>query len=594
MLFHEKLALIKEITSASGTAIAKEAGLASSCVSRYLSSKNAPFRFGDTVTRVAHAAAALASGAKERGALREAASAREEERTADAVERWLNEADSGLREKKSADAAKSPGRVGIAAKLDALMNAFRTTNAELARYANADGSSISRYRSGKRSVRRDDPILRSFCRYFAFLCQSRGVPSALADEIGASAAAGEEAEALAARLFDWMCEDCGGRRGLARSLLKSMESARGAADEAEPPPSGGARETNVRLYSGAGGVLAAAGDFARAAGEDGEPRGIYVYTSYLSWFAREPRFAGSCAALLRGMAERGHKVKSVHNIGFDAEEIFDMIETWLPLFFTGNVEARYLTRPNRSLFSEYMSAAENCSLRFSTLRGSSIRPRALFSRSREEAAFVIEHVEGLAEYSKPLVKFYGADEAEKLRREIEDFREADGDVIKLTRGPTFESMPENLAGRLFARIAPSREAFAALERRYEKRRRGFLESLAHVNVTEVFPALSRAEIASGAASVALPWGTGFTAAYTPDEYEIHIAALERLAAERANYRAVRRASLPFSKIDVTAKEGTAVYVLKNDDAPSAISFLNSQVRCVLERYVKRFIKNGKG
>ena len=70
-------------------------------------------------------------------------------------------------------------------------------------------------------------------------------------------------------------------------------------------------------------------------------------------------------------------------LGFDADEIFEMIETWLPLFLTGKVEARYLTRPNRSLFSEFMGAAGNCSVRFSTLRGGSVRPRAFFSESGE-------------------------------------------------------------------------------------------------------------------------------------------------------------------------------------------------------------------
>ena len=46
MLFHEKLALIKEIISVTGTALAREAGLAPSCVCRYLSAKNSPFRGG--------------------------------------------------------------------------------------------------------------------------------------------------------------------------------------------------------------------------------------------------------------------------------------------------------------------------------------------------------------------------------------------------------------------------------------------------------------------------------------------------------------------------------------------------------------------
>lgn len=590
MLFHEKLALIKEIISVTGTALAREAGLAPSCVCRYLSAKNSPFRGGGAVTRLSRAAAALAPGGRELNALREAAEARADEKTADAVERWLNAPDSGLREKKPQETHAPAARVGIAAKLALLMDSFGTSNAELARYANLDGSSVSRYRSGKRSVRSDDPILRSFCSYFAVLCKSRGVPEALAGELNASDGGCGECEALAARLLEWICEDSAKRPWLSRGLLEGADSAAAPAREAAPAAEGGV-ETGGRVYSGAEGLLAAVGEFAREAGGDGRPRDVYVYTSYLSWFSREPRFSGACAELMRGMMERGHKITSVHNIGFDADEIFEMIETWLPLFLTGKVEARYLTRPNRSLFSEFMGAAGNCSVRFSTLRGGSVRPRAFFSESGEETAFVREQVEGLAAYSKPLVAFFRKEDTERLYSAAENCRGADGDVIKLTRRPTMESMPENLAERIFARVAPSRECFELLKRRYETRRAVFLDSLSHVGVTEIFPQLTQREIDAGEAQLALPWEAGFSASYTPEEYAAHMAALDRLAFERANYRVLRRASMPFSTIDLIVKEGSAVYVAKNDGEPAAVSFLNSQVCYILERYVKKFVKN---
>lgn len=589
MLFYEKLALIKEIISVTGTALAREAGLAPSCVCRYLSAKNSPFRYGGAVARLSRAAAALAPGAKELEALRGAAGARADEKTAEAVERWLNAADSGLREKKRAEASAPAVRVGISAKLGALMEAFGTTNAELARYANVDGSSVSRYRSGKRCVRSDDPILRSFCAFFAFLCKSRGVPQNLAAELDAGGAE-EDGEALAARLLEWMCEDSAKRPWLSSGLLEGAE-ARGGAEKTAAPSGASGVETRGRVYAGTEGALAAAAEFARAAGEGGETRDMYLYTSYLSSFSREPRFADAFAELMQGMIERGHKIKSVHNIGFDSGEIFEMIETWLPFFLTGQVEARYLTVPNRSLFSEFMGAAGNCSVRFSTLRGGSASQRAFFSESGEEAAFVREQVEELAAYSKPLVTFFSKEDAERLYSDAEDSRKADGDVIKLTRRPTLESMPENLAARIFSRVAPSRESFELLMQIYAKRRAGFLDSLAHVAVTEIFPLLSTADVASGAARLALPWSAGFSASYTPDEYAAHMAALDRLAFERANYRVLRRASMPFSTIDLIVKEGSAVYVAKNDGEPAAVSFLNSQVCYLLERYVKKFVKN---
>ena len=434
MFFHEKLALIKEIISATGTALAKEAGLAPSCVCRYLSAKNSPFRFSGAVTRLSRAAAALAPGGRELNALREAAEALADEKTADAVERWLNAPDSGLREKKPAETHAPAARVGIAAKLALLMDSFHTSNAELARYANLDG--LVRLplpqREAQRPQRRPDSAqLLLIFRRPVQIARRAGSPCRRTERIGRLRrvrGAGRAASGMDMRRFRKKAVALARparRRGFRRS----------PPCDAAPAAEGGV-ETGGRVYSGADGALAAAGRFARAAGEGGRPRDVYVYTSYLSWFSRGPRFSGVCAGLMRGMMERGHKITSVHNIGFDADEIFEMIETWLPLFLTGKVEARYLTRPNRSLFSEFMGAAGNCSVRFSTLRGGSVRPRAFFSESGEEAAFVREQVEGLAAYSKPLVRFFRKEDVEKLYSDAENCRGADGDVIKLTRRPT--------------------------------------------------------------------------------------------------------------------------------------------------------------
>ncbi len=417
------------------------------------------------------------------------------------------------------------------------------------------------------------------------MCKSRGVPLAVAKELEAGGNDDADCETLAARLFEWMCEDAEDRRWLSRGLLDAALHGGASA-----PCIDEGVDMRGRVYLDAGGVSAAFGELARSSGERAV---VYIYTSYLWRPAQELHFDGACAELMRVMMGRGHKIKSVHNIGFDAEDVFSMIEAWLPLFLTGNAEAYYLTRPNRSLFGEFMAASESCALRFSTLCGGSVRPRAFFSNSPEEAAFIREQVEGLMAYSKPLVKFYRKEDLEKIYTEAEECGGSGGDVIKLTRRPTLESMPESLAERVFGRAAPSCETRALLTRLYKKRRRSFLATLAHVCVTEIFPLQSCEDASAGSVRIALPWEAGLQASYTPDEYAAHMSALERLSYEHANYRAVRRASMPFSSIDVIVKEGTAACVAQNDGEPSAVSFLNSQVCYMLERYVKRFAKDGR-
>lgn len=127
--------------------------------------------------------------------------------------------------------------------------------------------------------------------------------------------------------MEWICEDSAKRPWLSGGLLKRAD-APGNVEKAADVPRVGGVATRGRAYSGAAGKLAAAAQFVCEA--DG-PRDVYIYMSYIGSFSCGPLFAAVFAELMRGMTESGHKIKSVRNIGFDAGEIFERIETRLLL-----------------------------------------------------------------------------------------------------------------------------------------------------------------------------------------------------------------------------------------------------------------------
>ena len=160
------------------------------------------------------------------------------------------------------------------------------------------------------------------------------------------------------------------------------------------------------------------------------------------------------------------------------------------------MEPYYLTRPNRSLFSEYIGAAEGlCSMRFSCFKGKEEEVTAFFSKSPDKAAFVSEQFGNLLACAKPLVKTYGIDDLKELHRDIEDKRSAPGgDVVKFMHRLSPESMPEHLARRIFDRAAASEDERDELMKYYRARRKAFMSSLSEVSVIEVYPEYSAADI----------------------------------------------------------------------------------------------------
>ncbi len=597
MLFHEKLSLLKEALGTTSSALARSSGLDASCICRYLGAKTQPPRYGKAVASIAAGAAKLAVDDKRVRELRKKIGAYKEEMLQEALVRWLNAADSSLKERKHPEPRK-PLRgmkkkliADTAQRLDLLMETFKTSNAALARYVNVDGSSISRYRRGRRGVGLEDPVLRDICRYFAFVCRSQGIPKELSAEINVSPDEAANEEYMTAKLFAWFRE--AGSAEHTRHLLQGIDAAE-AQDlsfRAKIEKTESTRLTEEISY-GADGVYSFFLKFTKMILASKEPLSIHICASDFSWFACAPRFRDDWRTLMQDILSRGHRIKIIHNLSLDADEMFSAAESWIPLYISGQVEPYYLTCPNRSLFCEYAGAAEGlCSMRFSCFKGKEDEVTAFFSRSRDKAAFVKSQFDDLLTLAKPLVKIYKRENAAELRRDIENNRaSAGGDIIKLMHRLSLESMPEHLAKQIFERAITDKAAKDEMMKYYHARRRAFLSSLSEVSVTEIYPEYSPEDIAEGRAAIYTPWlPCRRELFYTPEEFAEHIKAIERLTQERANYRCVMRPDLPFKNIDIVSKEGEATYVVKNDEPLAAFSFLHSYMNYVIDRYLRRYI-----
>ena len=596
MLFHEKLSLIKETLAVTSSALARGSGLDPSCICRYLGEKHKPPRYSKAVAQIAAGAAKLASSDKKARDLRKLAGGRKDEMLPEALARWLNDSDSGLKERSRPEprppvrSMKKKLRTETAQRLDLLINTFKTSNAALARYVNLDSSSISRYRSGRRGIGLEDPVLRELCRYFAFLCRSQGIPKELAAEISVSPDEAANDEYMTAKLFEWFRE--AGSAAPTGVLLQGIDSAKThkalphvRTEKAESVKYAG------EMFYGADGVYAAFLKFTKTVLAGKKPTNIHIFASDFSWFARAPLFRDGWTALMQEMLSRGHRVRIIHNLNLDADEMFRSAESWIPLYTSGQVEPYYLTLPNRSLLREYAGAADGlCSMRFSCFKGKEQEVTAVFSKSPEKAAFIKKQFDNLLACAKPLVKTYGIEDVAALHRDVENNRAAaGGDIIKLMHRLSLESMPEHLAKRIFERAA-AENTREEMMKYYHARRRAFLNSLSEVSVTEIYPEYAREDIATGRVPLCTPWLLGCRELfYRPEEFAEHMRAIGRLAEERSNYRCVTRPDFPFKNIDIVSKEGEATYVVKNEEPLAAFSFLHSYMNYVIDRYLRRYI-----
>lgn len=596
MLFSEKLKAIKRLLQATNVELARAAGVDASCICRCANGSYVPSKNSRIVNRIADGTAKL-TDKKKTAELRSLCGGEESQSTRDALLAWFNAEDSGLKKERGAKRKSAAGREGkkaesarLSQRLAFLMDTLEISNASLARYVNVDSSTISRYRTGKRSLRTQESLLREFCRYFAVVCRSRRDNDRLLSALKLGKEELRDEASAELKFFEWLRRDDASHLASTHDFLAGVATA--GKEKAEGEARARAKRSGVtvteEMFCGAEGVTEALARFSEcAASEKGR---VCLYAADSSWFGHDERLTREWSALLAGIIAAGGRIKVIHSLSSDVDLTFRAIAPWLPLYLTGGVEPFYLTRPNRSLLSEYIGAANGlCTLRFARVREDGEAP-AFFSCSAQKASALKMQFDSLLSYAKPLLKSYRAEDYKALSDDMEKHLRADGDLVKFMPLLSLESMPERLAAKIFSAHGISGGERASFDRYYARRRKSFLASLSEVNVTEVYPLYPQSLIDGGGVKLRHPWlmeSGDFH--YSPDEYREHLAAQETLEREHANYRRVFLADFPFMEMDIFAKQGQAVYIIRNDTPLSAFSFLNSHISYVLEKYLERFI-----
>ncbi|MEG1603823.1 MAG: hypothetical protein RRY12_03050 [Cloacibacillus sp.] len=607
MLFYEKLSAIKQLLNVTNSEIAKASGLDASCVSRCSRAGYVPSRFSSSIRRMANGIASLTEAREAKDSIRELCVAFKSENLTAALLRWLNADDSGLKKERAVAGARKKGGDKkikqaeselISQKLDYIMEVLGASNSSLARYINVDSSSISRYRRCKRNTNAMEPTIKESCRYFAFLCRSQGIPAALAEVAGIKKEESADEESVAAKLFEWFFSGSKARLDSTQLFFSQIETIEETTEnetyldaEAAGPPAERV-SLSEEMYFGQSGIRAAFAKFASAVMKCDRPAELCVYAADFSWFARDAAFCREWSSIMLDIAAKGHKIKVIHHLGLEIEEMFRVVEMWMPLYITGRISPYYLTQPHRSIFSEHMGTVDGlCSLQFSCLKENESETAAFFSEDPLKASYIKRQFDGLFAFSKPLMEIYTRDDIKKLYKDVDKRIRQSGDIIKVMPALSLESMPEHLAKKIFERHAACAKERAALTNYYRDRRAAFMRSLAEVEVTEVYPKYTEEEIKSGKLRLCRHWLAGDEESYyTPEEYRQHVEAIQQLAKEHGNYHCISKRDFPFKNIDLISKQGEITYIIKNDRPFAAFSFLNSYMNYVIERYIERFVK----
>ncbi|WP_026659503.1 hypothetical protein [Butyrivibrio sp. AC2005] len=542
-MFSERLKQMMVITGASNKQIADFSGLDASSLSRLCGGKRIPPKASPTINKITSGIYLYMEGIDKLEDLKKLISVSSDaqpDSIKEAMINWLYEGQAlpsttNIKKTRRTEKHKTnPLSFGL--RLDSAMKLADYSNIQFSHLVNVDASLISRFRTGVRTPSSNPVIARRLSMVLwerLFSMQKIDLLAALMNI---------SIKDLNEEIFhQWLCDfdNLYSNESLAAERLSESFDSFSVDNRMKLPDIDEAATEKIlndtrSLYDGYEGLRAAVLRFLGNAAKNA-PKELLLYSDQdMEWMIEDPDFRLKWASLMFACVKNGTKIRIIHNIERNIDEMNAAIISWLPLYMTGMIESYYHTEPGNSRFSFtlFLNPGQAC-IRASHVIGQESAGHYHFLTAQEDLDECLETFQSLMKQCKPLMKKVGKQDRIKLPS-------ISGNVISIRPTLSIATMPKELVDE-FESLSLSSE--------WKERKERFEEIIETNTCCECIHLIESDSFNSSPVSVQA-FQNESSLHYTKDQYLAHIRHLEAITEANPNYKLIPLPATAFANMEL--------------------------------------------
>ncbi|WZL72512.1 transcriptional regulator [Clostridiaceae bacterium 35-E11] len=336
-------------------------------------------------------------------------------------------------------------------KLNLLMNINNTTNSSLARSISLDASYISRLRRGIRRPAKNENYLKSIAAYFSKNCNVDYQKDAICKVLNIpSKKLLEDPEDFTELIYRWFLEKEENKEPITNFIedvahfkfnKANLNLAIDDVNIPEPPL------TTNEVFYGIEGKQNAVISFLLQVLKNKIPQTLLLYSDEdMEWLTRNREFTLKWASLLSRVIMQGNRIKIIHTVNRNLDEILSAIKEWLPLYMTGFIEPYYYPKVRDGVFKRTLFIAPDTVAVASSSVGNKENNAANFLyRDKTTIKSLIEEYHNYLSLCRPLMKIFTTANKENYLSALTDFESEAGHSILKTNLLSSITMPMAVA-----------------------------------------------------------------------------------------------------------------------------------------------------
>ena len=470
--------------------------------------------------------------------------------------------------------------------------------AKLCRHTHYDSSTIFRFRSGSRQP--SDPIkfVAAIAGYISREMDSAEEISVLAKLIGCSTEELSDSSKRLDKIQNWLLNGKStGTDSISKFLNKLdefdlNEYIKAIHFDDLKVPSLPFQFPTSKTYFGLKEMMESELDFLKATVLSKSMEPVIMYSDMpMSEMGKDPEFPKKWMFGMAMMLKKGLHLNQIHNLDRSFEDMMLGLESWIPMYMTGQISPYYLKNIQNNVFLHFLKVSGSAALSGEAISGYHSEGKYYLTKSKVEVAYYKKRAQELLDSAYPLMDIYREEDAGALTAFLFGDAYTEGKRRSILSSLPIYTMDKDYLEQFLAKRALSEEERKRISSYADSQRRLMEEILKTKRVEDEIPYITPEEFERYPMLLSLS-AMFFEKEifYTYEEYTEHLNQTKLFAETHPNYMLNQTSAHIFRNLQIYIHEGKWAMVSKNKAPVIHFVIHHPKLREAVENFIPPMVE----
>lgn len=481
-----------------------------------------------------------------------------------------------------------------------LATALNMNMARLCQQINYDSSTVFRFRNGSRQPAEPEKFAEAVAKYVAENYTEAAEREKLARILQGDACEFVEQEHSADRIKRWLLEPGREKESGVTHFLEQLDQfdlneyiKAIHFDEWKVPPAIPFRLSTSKSYTGLKNMMEAELDFLKDTVLSKSMDPVIMYSDMpMEEMAKDSEFPKKWMFGMAMMLKKGLHLHQIHNLDRSFEEMMLGLESWIPMYMTGQISPYYLKAGQDQVFLHFLKVSGSVALTGEAIRGYHSEGKYYLARSKDEVAYYRKRAGELLNCASPLMEIYREENAGVFEVFLRSDAETAGERRNILSAPPIWILDREWLEAFLLRRKVSGEQVKKILNYADTLRQLNEHILQRNRITDEITLPEQEEFAQYPVNLSLSGMFCETdISYTWEEYQEHLEQMRMYEQAHENYILKETKAQTFRNLQIQIHEGKWAMVSKGKAPAIHFVIYHSRLREAIEQFVPPVVED---